>query len=389
MILESGEIKDTALWWLPQMRRSGFIIYWMVTGIFLTGLISLFFIHTDISVRAAGIVRPIKERTDIKSPVSGIIDSIYFKEGDSIVENSLILTLRDPALIEKRRLNEAEISQCKDFIHDLDLLSSSVNITIKLVSLLNSPLYKQQALRFFSRAAEQQVVLSKARHETNLNEALARDKVISPKEFYDIRIEEEKTVSANKTFRREQLADWQADLMKYKSELKQCIMRQEELRQIYESDRIRCPVSGCLREMNGHYPGNSIQAGELICSISPGGQLTGECYILSKDIGMISMGQPVRLQIDAFNYNYFGVVTGSIYSIDNDFILLDKAPVFKVRCRLNERILKLPNGYAGEIKKGMSFQARFITSNRTLWQLLYDGLDDWLNPAHQTIFKNP
>ena len=389
MIVESGEIKDTALWWLPQMRRSSFIIYWLVTGIFLTGFISLFFIHTDLSVRATGIIRPMNERTDIKSPVSGLIDSIYFKEGDSITKNSIILAFRDPALIEKLRLNDSEISQCKDFIHDLGLLSSSEIISINLVSLLNSPLYKQQALRFSSRAAEQQVVLSKARHETNLNERLARDKVISPKEFYDIRIQEEKAVSAYKTFRREQQAEWQADLMKYKSELKQCIMRREEFRQIYESDRIRCPVSGFLREINGHYPGNSIQAGELICSVSPGGQLTGECYVLSKDIGMIRKGQAVSIQIDAFNFHYFGIVTGSIYSIDNDFILMDKTPVFKVKCRLNQRILKLSNGYAGEIKKGMSFQARFITCNRSLWQLLYDGLDDWLNPVHQTIFKSP
>jgi HlyD family secretion protein len=117
--------------------------------------------------------------------------------------------------------------------------------------------------------------------------------------------------------------------------------------------------------------------------VSPGGPLMGECYVLSKDIGLLKTGQAVRLQIDAFNYNYFGVLTGKIYSIDNDFTLLDKTPVFKVRCKLDDRILKLSNGYSGELKKGMGFQARFIICKRSLWQLLYDGMDDWLNPVHQ------
>jgi HlyD family secretion protein len=116
--------------------------------------------------------------------------------------------------------------------------------------------------------------------------------------------------------------------------------------------------------------------------------LIGECYVLSKDIVFIKKGQTVRLQIDAFNYNYFGVVTGSIFSIDDDFILVDKNPVLKVKCRLNVKELKLPNGYIGEIKKGMRFRARCITCNRTLWQLLYDGLCDWLDTSRQSTSKN-
>ena len=32
------------------------------------------------------------------------------------------------------------------------------------------------------------------------------------------------------------------------------------------------------------------------------------------------------------------------------------------------------------IKKGMTLQARFYVTRRTLFQLLYDKADDWLNP---------
>ena len=175
------ELKDTALWWLPSLRRSGYIIYWLVIGLFLTGFLSLFFIHVDISVRATGIIRPFNERTDIHSPASGIIDKIYFKEGDSVLKNSILLAIRDPALLEKQHLNESETSQCKDFIHDLELLTTVNRLAVHILPEIISPLYKQAALRFLSRGEEQKILLSKASHETMLNEKLAKDKVISPK----------------------------------------------------------------------------------------------------------------------------------------------------------------------------------------------------------------
>src|ERR1700730_9651595 len=152
MILEGTELKDTVLWWTPAMRGSGFMMYWLLMGLFLTGFLSLFFIHVDISVEANGIVRPLNERTEIKSPVAGIVDTIYYKEGDQVRKNDILLEFRDPALVEKQQLSETDISRCKNFIHDLDLLISSTGISVGLVSSLNSPLYKLEALRFLSRS---------------------------------------------------------------------------------------------------------------------------------------------------------------------------------------------------------------------------------------------
>lgn len=56
-------------------------------------------------------------------------------------------------------------------------------------------------------------------------------------------------------------------------------------------------------------------------------------------------------------------------------------PLFRVRCSLDQTYLELQNGFRGDIKKGMTFQARFIVSRRSLFQLLYDKVDDWLNPT--------
>ena len=114
-------------------------------------------------------------------------------------------------------------------------------------------------------------------------------------------------------------------------------------------------------------------------------QMLGECYVSAKDIGMIKVGQTAKFQIEAFDYNYFGMATGQVFSIANDVILIDRIPVFKVMCRLNETSLKLSNGFTGVIKKGMGFRARFKITKRTLWQLLYDNLKNWFDPTQGPV----
>jgi HlyD family secretion protein len=54
--------------------------------------------------------------------------------------------------------------------------------------------------------------------------------------------------------------------------------------------------------------------------------------------------------------------------------------MFRVRCQLNTPCLQLKNGYQGCIQKGMSLTGRFQLTRRSLWQLMFDKIDDWMNP---------
>ena len=47
---------------------------------------------------------------------------------------------------------------------------------------------------------------------------------------------------------------------------------------------------------------------------------------------------------------------------------------------MDKNYLQLKNGYKGQIGKGMTLTARFYLLDRTLWQLLFDRVDDWFNP---------
>ena len=363
-----------------------FILFFL----FLT-IASLPFIHTDISIKSTGITRPVTERTEVKPIMTGIIDTIYYKEGNNVEKDAVLLKLKDPNTKGKVILNNFEINQRELFIHDLAILINPSDLEFGTIDKLTAPVYKQQLAKFAHQKQDLDASINKAKKELDINTTLAKDKIISGKEFYDIQINYQKLQSSYKAFVQEQLSTWQQELTRYNLELSQY----KQALNIVNTDAtyylVKAPTSGIIQGINTRYQGGLLQANETLCTISPEGDLIGECYVPTRDIGLLKIGQPVRYQMEAFDYNYFGVLTGKVAAIDNDFTVINNTPVFKVRCSFDSTQLHLKNGFTGKLKKGLNFQARFIVARRSLWQLLYDKMDDWLNPnapANTTTASN-
>ena len=92
-------------------------------------------------------------------------------------------------------------------------------------------------------------------------------------------------------------------------------------------------------------------------------------------------GLPVRLQLDAFNYNQWGLARATLTEIGRDVSEVDGQAAFRVICTLHDPELRLRNGYVGTLRKGMTLTAHFTLTRRSLLQLLHDKLDDWFNPS--------
>jgi HlyD family secretion protein len=178
-----------------------------------------------------------------------------------------------------------------------------------------------------------------------------------------------------------QLSQWQGDLTAIQLELTQLQSEEKQLQKEKELYQIKAPLTGAVGQLVGLSPGSYVQAGEVLGTISPDATLIAECYVSPKDIGHLRPGMPVRFQVDAFNYNEWGLIHGVVQEVSSDYSLMDNQPVFKVKCRLGQNFLQLKNGYKGTLKKGMTLRAHFTATRRTLWQLLYDKADDWMNPV--------
>jgi len=168
-----------------------------------------------------GITRPVTERTEVKSIMTGIIDTIYFKEGDMVKKDAVILRLKDPNTKGKLIMNNFEISQREQFIHDLAVLTNINDLEFGTIDKLTAPVYKQQLAKFTHQKQDLEASINKAKKELDINTPLAKDRIISGKEFYDIQINYQKLQSSYKAFVQEQLSTWQQELTRYNLELSQ------------------------------------------------------------------------------------------------------------------------------------------------------------------------
>jgi membrane fusion protein, peptide pheromone/bacteriocin exporter len=379
-LLTFTQLEDSAMN-LNRIKPPIFIFYTIIILFISAAITSLFYIKIDISVRTTGVTRPNTERTEVRALMSGIVQNINYTEGGIIKKGDVLALIQDNTSMPKKILNDYELKLRRNYIQDLEYLTSSLSTNYDIFNQLKSPLYQQQVSRFMNQIKEQDSKLKKVGNELAINDTLFKGGVVAAKDVFDKQIEITQIQAAYDAFKNEQLSLWQQDLSRYKLEVSQFTAQEKQLIQEGKLHEIRAPMSGIIQGINNKYAGGVVQAGEAFCIISPETELVAECYMPTRDVGLLKLGQGVKYQIDAFDYKYFGILSGKIISIDNDFTVVDNKPIFKVRCTFDSTQLHLKNGFTGKLKKGLTFQARFNITERTLWQLLWDNIDDWLNPS--------
>ena len=142
------------------------------------------------------------------------------------------------------------------------------------------------------------------------------------------------------------------------------------------------PVDGTVIGLVGLTVGSYVRAAQELNEISPSDDLLVEAYVSPTDIGRLYVGQPVNCQIDAYPYTEWGLLPGKVKRISGDYVLLqNQRVVFKVIVQPFRSQLQLRDGTTGDIKKGMTANCRFFASRHTILELLYESVDELLNPA--------
>jgi HlyD family secretion protein len=245
---------------------------------------------------------------------------------------------------------------------------------------LSTHLYRQQLADHQQKLVDRQTRLSKVKQDYDRNKKLYDQKVIAAADFENFTFEYEKAKSDIELLRQAQLSAWQQELRNFQKEVTDYQGQLSQLQKEKENLNIKAPVSGTVQNLIGVYTGSTVFAGQELAQLSPGTGLQAEIYVLPNDIGLLRKGMDVRMQVGAFHYNQWGLLHGKVKEISNDIQVVNNQPLFEVKCTLDKDHLTLKNGYQGKLKKGMTLQARFVVAQRSLWQLLYDKVDDWVNP---------
>lgn len=358
------------------------IIYWVIIGMILAGIAILPLVNVDVSIQARGYFQSDIEKQVVYTPIQGKIIYTSVRNGEKINKGDTLLVIdtetiraKHASLVQRIAENDSSMMDLEKLteIYSLDNNSSNTSLITQRYKAEYANLRIQQSIQF------QKYLKKKVEHDRN--ELLYRQQII-PKMDYEnslFLLNSEKD-NLNQVLL-SQKSVWQNDLTLRRNEsvtliadLKQC---SEEL-----TNRIvLAPTAGEIIQSSDIQTGSIVSPGQKIAEISPSGELVATCFVKPADIGLIHEKQKVKIQVDAFNFNEWGMLQGDIIDISDDMILENgSVAYFRVKCKPEKTFLSLKNGYKADIKKGMSLSTRIVVIRRSLFHLLFDKADKWFNP---------
>ena len=352
-------------------------IYKIILFLTILIFISFYFIRLPISSSSRGIIRSQTENTKIVSVVGGrVIENNLKKNNQEIKQGEKLLVITAEQLDTQKSLQNSQSSDYSVQLQDLHKLTRGQ------YGGLQTGQYQRELSAMQEKIAQVQTQLSLAKKDYDRANLLYNQGVIPKSEYDKFYHTYQGLQSQVSGIREQQLAQWQAQKRDVERQIRALVAEVQRINQEQKNYIITAPISGRLVNFSGIQKGNFIIQGQNIGEISPEESLVAECLVSPKDIGFIKIGQNVKFQVDTYNYNQWGLVEGKVKEIDQNITVNQQSgdAYFRVLCTMDKNFLQLKNGYKGQIGKGMTLTARFHLTDRTLWQLLFDRVDDWFNP---------
>ncbi len=361
---------------IVQNRVKGFSFYVFLLLLLLGSLAALPFIFVDVSSQARGFIRASKDPVPIVSLVSGNIVRMHMQNNRMVQKGDTLLMLDPQSIDSQVAVNRDFQQQNEQHIQDLEQMIQAPKHAVVVL-----PHNREELEKYFVQEKELQTKLQAAKLVFLRNKKLFADQVIPPSEYERIESDYVLAEESLLSFQQQQKALWQKQKKEQMDAQKNVVGTLQKYAIEKKNYLILAPISGTITNFKGYENQSFLGAATQLAEISPNDSLLVECQVNPKDIGLIQLGQQVRLQMEAFNYNQWGFVEAEVIDIDHHPVVQNQEVFFRVKCRMKQHRLQLKNGYQASIQKGMTLTARFIITRRSLYQLLFDKVDQWLNPS--------
>lgn len=322
-------------------------------------------------VEGYGVISPEDEKI-ISSSVSGIISTLYVKEGDMIEKGKEIFKLKDDILYAQKEIAEAEF---------LKATEEYLEARRELDYFENSKAEIERAKEALIRAS---INLEKAKRELELKKELHKEGITSLKELTDAELEVEVKESEKKSC----LQDLRLLLLKKEMEralAKSKLERAENALKIAKEQLelsrkrvaesvFRAPLTGIILEIKKK-EGEFVSEGERIGKMVSLDDLAFEINLPQEKISKLRDGQESKVFLDAFPFRKYKIFEGKIKRISPSAEIIGGKLFFKAKISLKENWIDMGKKQRVYLKPGMSGKAKVIVEKDiTLAKLLFNKL---------------
>ena len=166
---------------------------------------------------------------------------------------------------------------------------------------------------------------------------------------------------------------------------------------------LRAPISGTVQQLHIANIGTVVTPAQQLLSVVPADdRIEVEAVLENRDVGFVSAGQRVELKIDAFPFTRYGLLGGTVLSVDRD---AEAAPVGQSGVQGSQRAADTTDqvegserlrytvhialqagtfdvdGHAAILLPGMSVKAEILTGKRRIIDFLLAPLREHMHDA--------
>ena len=375
----STDISNTFEVFKARFGGKRYPVYWLILLMVIGAIVALPFVTVEVSSQARGMVRPRLDNASIIPVVGGKIERVRISNNRRVDKGDTLLIVESGLLQAEYDAFQTNLGDYEMRRHDALLLSGSDFARDSIFT----EQYRQSYNRYTKQLKTLETKVVQARREFVRNEKVYKKGAISHVEYCQYKDQYENARSELEAFKNQQKSVWRDEAVTWSDQIVSVKSNMDRILSEMRNYVLVAPYSGTLICSSDFRKGGFVYAGQNMAELSSDTDLIAECYVSPADIGYLFEGQHVSLQFDTFDYNQWGLGSAEVYGIDSNLRVSEQGSWFVVRCRLQTDALTLKNGYTAPIKKGMTFTGRFRLTRRTLWQLLYDKMDDWMNPKVQ------
>lgn len=371
-------LNNTVEYHIAKHSKKSNLIFWIIILVILAIIIALPFIYVDIYTTSRGVITSKERPVTLYSPIGGRVTYYNIYENQYVKKGDTLLIINQKVLDERGNLLDTQKENTENFISDLEFMLKGQFSKIKTKK------YKKEYLRYKQQLFNINTILANAQTDFNRSEILFKKDVIAKTEYERSLLELNKLKNDKVNITRQAQLSWQTELTDHEQSLDNLESNKKQLKEEKNMYVLTAPINGELINVQGYNEGSIVSSGSNLAFISPNKNLIIESYLSPSDIGYIEEGISAKYQVDSYNSNQWGFATGQITEVGKDLVTMNNSSIFKVRSSLNENHLSLVNGAQGDLKKGMTVTSRFFLTRRSLFQLLFDSIDDWFNPYNNS-----
>ena len=390
----------------------------LVGGVLFTSVVGCWgwFGHIEHVSQASGQLVPLGESHKVQPVLSGKVDQILVQEGDTVEAGQLIVALDD-----QRARSEVEQLTLK-----LASQQTQLEQTRALVERTQNERAARQAITRADIDAHEEAIQSAAadvvtsrRMTTHLNDELEahRARLAQLQPLVDVGAlaqdylfpieqsirERQQTLTQTEGSLEKGLAErdrLQAQLTRQQAEGERSQVELEQRLQALERELIEVQASisetetslkiaqATLEQMSIHAPhggqilalklensGEIVQSGQTIAEIAPAtAPLILSATLPSREAGLVEVDMPVNLKFDAFPYQDYGIISGTVVSISPDAeVNQHNEALYDVEIALSQDYI-MHEGQAVALRAGQTAAAEIVVRRQRILALLFDPL---------------